>query len=72
MEIVWEVLFLLQANFIVCISGMGRVLESQAGPGYVMVFGMYGGFIVCRQLSSLAGWDGRGMVAETLSVGLLP
>lgn len=32
MEIVWEVLFLLQANFIVCISGTGRdVLVSCAG-----------------------------------------
>lgn len=34
MEIVWEVLFLLQANFFVCISGMGRA-------------GVTGGFVLC-------------------------
>ena len=57
MEIVWEVLFLLQANFIVCISGMGRVLESRAGPGYVVVFGMYGVLLcVALRRGTEEGW----------------
>lgn len=44
---------------------MGNVLESQAGPGYVMVFGMYGGFIVCRQLEVALRGGTEGMVTET-------
>lgn len=57
MEIVWEVLFLLQANFIVCISGMGR---AGVTGGFVLYFGMYGVlFIVCKTLKG-PRWSGRG------------
>lgn len=53
MEIVWEVLFLLQANFIVCISGMGRAGVT-GGLGLCCVVWNVWGFIVCRLSSSLA------------------
>lgn len=45
MEIVWEVLFLLQANFIVCISGMGR---AGVTGGFVLRYSVWNvwGFIV--------------------------
>jgi len=33
MEIVWEVLFLLQANFIVCISGTQLAQKGRGGEG---------------------------------------
>lgn len=35
MEIVWEVLFLLQANFIVCISGMRQAQKGQGSGGEI-------------------------------------
>lgn len=54
MEIVWEVLFLLQANFIVCISGMGRAGVT-GGFGLRCAVWYVCGFIVYRLSSSLAG-----------------
>jgi hypothetical protein len=42
MEIVWEVLFLLQANFIVCISGTGRAGVAGGVVCSVVVFRMCG------------------------------
>lgn len=69
MEIVWEVLFLLQANFIVCISGMGRA-GIAAGLCYV-VWNVWG-FIVCKTLKWPRG-GGRGGNRDPFgTVGLLP